>query len=228
MRQPWNWCHNFDYWTHAVAQARPSSSRLCSIWIAAKINLLKICYPRVFQFRVGGGFPQDPPSCAFRSSHSWQLSFLRSFAVARTVKWTLPKWGSFTSAGSSVCVFSSIASTFVHLKCFAALLLTVLDSIVRSSHFMPLSSLVPRPLPLRRTASDGKLGGGLGTRLPLSTLPKCLEQWRNLDFTTMVTASLVPRPFLYRRGEKGEGRKGLVNNSTPTRIHGISLMFNNC
>ena len=32
--------------------------------------------------------------------------------------------------------------------------------------------------------------------------------------------SLVPRPFLHGRGEKGEGRKGLVNNSTPTRIHG--------
>ena len=32
--------------------------------------------------------------------------------------------------------------------------------------------------------------------------------------------SLVPRPFLYGRGEKGEGKKGLVNNSTPTRIHG--------
>ena len=30
-------------------------------------------------------------------------------------------------------------------------------------------------------------------------------------------ASLVPRPFLYGRGERG---KGLVNNSTPTRIHG--------
>ena len=32
--------------------------------------------------------------------------------------------------------------------------------------------------------------------------------------------SLVPRPFLYGRGERGERRKGLVNNSTPTRIHG--------
>ena len=31
---------------------------------------------------------------------------------------------------------------------------------------------------------------------------------------------LVPRAFLYGRGERGEGRKGLVNNSTPTRIHG--------
>ena len=31
--------------------------------------------------------------------------------------------------------------------------------------------------------------------------------------------SLVHRPFLYGRGEKGEGRKGLANNSTPTRIH---------
>ena len=44
--------------------------------------------------------------------------------------------------------------------------------------------------------------------------------------------SLVPRPFLYGRGERGEGergegRKGLVNNSTPTHIHGISLMLNN-
>ena len=34
------------------------------------------------------------------------------------------------------------------------------------------------------------------------------------------SVSLVPRPFLYGRGEKGEGRKGLVNNSTPTQIHG--------
>ena len=33
-------------------------------------------------------------------------------------------------------------------------------------------------------------------------------------------ASLVPRPFLCGRGERGEGRKSLVNNSTPTRIHG--------
>ena len=32
--------------------------------------------------------------------------------------------------------------------------------------------------------------------------------------------SLVPRPFLYGRGEKGEGSQGLVNNSTPMRIHG--------
>ena len=32
--------------------------------------------------------------------------------------------------------------------------------------------------------------------------------------------SLVPRPFLCGRGERGEGRKGLVNNSTLTRIHG--------
>ena len=37
---------------------------------------------------------------------------------------------------------------------------------------------------------------------------------------SMVYTSLVPRPFLYGRGERGEGRKGLVNNSTPTRIHG--------
>ena len=47
---------------------------------------------------------------------------------------------------------------------------------------------------------------------------------------TSLIASLVPRPFLYGRDEKGEGRQGLVNNSTPTRIRiqGISLMFNNC
>ena len=32
--------------------------------------------------------------------------------------------------------------------------------------------------------------------------------------------SLVPRPFLYGQGDKGEGRKGLVNNSTPSRIYG--------
>ena len=45
---------------------------------------------------------------------------------------------------------------------------------------------------------------------------------------TTYSSSLVPRPYLYGRDEKGEGRKGLVNNSTPTRIHGISFMFNNC
>ena len=32
--------------------------------------------------------------------------------------------------------------------------------------------------------------------------------------------SLVPRPFLCGRGEREKGRKGLVNNSTLTRIHG--------
>ena len=147
MRQPWNWCHNLDYWTQLL-RLTPSSSWLCSISIAANINLLKICYPREFQFQqfqVGGeSFHQDPLSCAFWSSHSWQSSFLGNFAVATTVKWTLPKTGSFTSG---VCVLSSIASTFVHLKCFSALLLTVLDSIF------------PHSL-------------------------KCLEQWRNVDFTT--------------------------------------------
>ena len=30
----------------------------------------------------------------------------------------------------------------------------------------------------------------------------------------------VPRSFLYGQGEKGEGRKGLVNISIPMRIHG--------
>ena len=45
---------------------------------------------------------------------------------------------------------------------------------------------------------------------------------------TQLQTSLVPRPFLYGRGERGEGREGLVNNSTPTPIHGISLMLNNC
>ena len=34
------------------------------------------------------------------------------------------------------------------------------------------------------------------------------------------SGSLVPRPFVYGRDEKGEGRKGLVNNLTPMRIHG--------
>ena len=46
--------------------------------------------------------------------------------------------------------------------------------------------------------------------------------------TPLGEINLVPRPFLYGRGERREGRKGLVNNSTPTRIHGISLMFINC
>ena len=35
-----------------------------------------------------------------------------------------------------------------------------------------------------------------------------------------IPTSLVPRPYLYGRGEREEGRKSLVNNSTPTRIHG--------
>ena len=43
---------------------------------------------------------------------------------------------------------------------------------------------------------------------------------------TTYSSSLVPRYFLYGRGEKGEVRKGLVNNSTPTQIHRISFMFN--
>ena len=34
---------------------------------------------------------------------------------------------------------------------------------------------------------------------------------------TLGGISLVPRPFLYGRDERG---KGLVNNSTPTQIHG--------
>ena len=36
----------------------------------------------------------------------------------------------------------------------------------------------------------------------------------------MAAPNLVPRPFLCGRGEREEGRKGLVNNSTLTRIHG--------
>ena len=35
---------------------------------------------------------------------------------------------------------------------------------------------------------------------------------------TLCRHSLVPRPFLYGRDEKGKGRKGLVNNSPPTPI----------
>ena len=46
-----------------------------------------------------------------------------------------------------------------------------------------------------------------------------------IGFPVTPDSSLVPRPFLCGRGERGEGRKGLVNNSTSTRIHGIS--FNN-
>ena len=34
---------------------------------------------------------------------------------------------------------------------------------------------------------------------------------------TLTLPSSVPRPFLYGRGEKDEERKGLVNNSTPTK-----------
>ena len=36
--------------------------------------------------------------------------------------------------------------------------------------------------------------------------------------TMLFGSSLVPKPFLCGRGERGEGRKGLVNNSTLTRI----------
>ena len=39
-------------------------------------------------------------------------------------------------------------------------------------------------------------------------------------FVVLYDVSLVPRPFLCGRGEREEGRKGLVNNSTLTRIHG--------
>ena len=35
---------------------------------------------------------------------------------------------------------------------------------------------------------------------------------------------LIPRPFLGGRVRKGRGRKGLVNNLTATRIHGISII----
>ena len=49
--------------------------------------------------------------------------------------------------------------------------------------------------------------GGLGCSVSLADQAK-------------VVPSLVPRPFLYGWGANGEGRKGLVNNSTPTWIHG--------
>ena len=43
-----------------------------------------------------------------------------------------------------------------------------------------------------------------------------------LKLTTMhmmlFGSSLVPKPFLCGQGERGEGRKGLVNNSTLMRI----------
>ena len=43
-------------------------------------------------------------------------------------------------------------------------------------------------------------------------------------YTAVSCLAVVPRLFLYGRGEKGEGMKGLVNNSTPTWIHGISII----
>ena len=39
------------------------------------------------------------------------------------------------------------------------------------------------------------------------------------NISLILQCSLVPRPFLYGWGEKSKGRKGLVNNSTPTWIH---------
>ena len=82
-----------------------------------------------------------------------------------------------------------------------------------------------------RTSNGGQLRGLLINTVKAffffrTDLYKCSESSGNLIF--QAKPSLVPRPFLYGWGEKGEGRKGLVNNSTPTRIHGISLMFNNC
>ena len=42
--------------------------------------------------------------------------------------------------------------------------------------------------------------------------------------TLIMQSSLVPRPFLYGRDKKGEGRTGLVNNLDPNgRSTGISL-----
>ena len=57
-----------------------------------------------------------------------------------------------------------------------------------------------------------------------------LTCWCNFGILSLLLYSLVPRPFLYVFvwvGERREGRKSLVNNSTPMRIHGISLMLNN-
>ena len=48
----------------------------------------------------------------------------------------------------------------------------------------------------------------------------CEQQLADCGGTTNLYRSLVPRPFLCGRGERKEGRKGLVNNSTLTRIHG--------
>ena len=49
--------------------------------------------------------------------------------------------------------------------------------------------------------------------------PQPLCRRHSGQYQASSTCSLVPRPFLCGRGEK-EGRKGLVNNSTLTRIHG--------
>ena len=46
------------------------------------------------------------------------------------------------------------------------------------------------------------------------------RQFGEFPSSACMLAPRVPRPFLCGRGERGEGRKGLVNNSTPTRIHG--------
>ena len=53
-----------------------------------------------------------------------------------------------------------------------------------------------------------------GPKFSLENMVHLLKNQSGLE------TSLVPRPFLYGRGESGEGRKGLVNNSTPTQIHG--------
>ena len=49
-----------------------------------------------------------------------------------------------------------------------------------------------------------------------------------VDFAANSSNCLVWFPDPSCMGGVREGRKGLVNNSTPTRIHGISLMLNNC
>jgi len=54
---------------------------------------------------------------------------------------------------------------------------------------------------------------------------QCFLWWERERQLELAEARLVPRPFLCGRGERGEGRKGLVNNSTlTTRIYGISII----
>ena len=69
-------------------------------------------------------------------------------------------------------------------------------------------------------------GQSTKTKVRKSLVPRPAKVAWEQDYNTTVSLlqlprpSLVPRPFLCGRGEREEERKGLVNNTTQTRICG--------